>query len=109
MAGFPPVQQHRPEALTDMQIGRIPLLVEENERTASSRTRDTANCRVLDELIEHTRGHVFLGQAREALGDTAGACAAYRVVIDRWGIKAKKSRTLDKARARFRALACKDG
>jgi serine/threonine-protein kinase len=47
-----------------------------------------------------------LGQARENLGDTAGACAAYRRVRDRWGRASPRSATANAASVRFRALAC---
>jgi serine/threonine-protein kinase len=67
--------------------------------------RGAATCLALDEPIEHTRAHYFLGQALEATGDTAGACTAYGVVVARWG-SAPSSVTLEKARARVRALGC---
>ena len=33
---------------------------------------------VLEFPFDYVRAHLLLGQAREALGDTAGACSAYQ-------------------------------
>jgi tetratricopeptide (TPR) repeat protein len=50
--------------------------------------------------------HLWLGQALEATGDTAGACAAYRVVTERWKNAKPRSVTLETARTHSRALHC---
>ncbi len=105
MPRFPPLSRFRPETLADAQVGRVQLLAGNAPEAARLLALGVANCRVLDEPIEHTRAHWFLGQAREAIGDRAGACAAYRVVLDRWSA-AKRSVTAEKTRARVRALAC---
>jgi hypothetical protein len=57
--------------------------------------------------IDWVRAHLQLGEAREATGDTAGACEAYAMVIERWGNAKPRSTSADTARARARALACK--
>jgi serine/threonine-protein kinase len=63
-------------------------------------------CSVLQVPIEHMRASLHLGQALEGTGDVGGACAAYRVVLDRWGAARPRSATAERARERTRALAC---
>jgi hypothetical protein len=46
------------------------------------------------------RAALILGRAREAKGDTAGACEAYARVLSRWGSAKPRSVTADAARAR---------
>jgi hypothetical protein len=53
-----------------------------------------------------TRAAFDLGEAREALGDRAGACDAYRRVLARWGESKPRSVTADRARARMKSLLC---
>jgi hypothetical protein len=48
----------------------------------------------------------MLGEALEQTGDKAGACEAYGVVLDRWDHAKPRSVTVDKARARVKALGC---
>jgi len=66
----------------------------------------TNHCRTFSDPIFHVRSHLWLGQARELKGDKSGACAAYKVVLDRWGHAKGKSVSADQARARARSLGC---
>jgi Tfp pilus assembly protein PilF len=52
----------------------------------------------------HSR--LWLGEALEAQGDTAGACTNYAVVTQRWKNAKPRSVTLDEAKAHARALHC---
>jgi serine/threonine-protein kinase len=61
---------------------------------------------VLEHPVEHTRAHLWLGLLREAKHDKEGACAAYRVVLARWGKAKPPSVTAAKAAERTRALSC---
>ena len=70
-----------------------------------SRSR-AKSCHALVIPFEHTRASDALGQALEATGDKPGACAAYKVVLDRWGKAKPRSVTADHARARSTALGC---
>jgi hypothetical protein len=64
--------------------------------SASSKLRE------IHTLLEHeTRA-----QALETKKDTEGACAAYKVVLDRWGHAKPRSVTADQARERAKALGC---
>ncbi len=57
-------------------------------------------------IIYGIRASYFLGQALEQKRDTAGACAAYKVVLDRWGNAKPRSVTADKVKERVKALGC---
>jgi serine/threonine protein kinase/tetratricopeptide (TPR) repeat protein len=67
--------------------------------------RAVANCNGPVEPGVSVRAALDLGLALEAR-DTSGACAAYKIVLDRWGRATPRSVTADKARKRARALAC---
>jgi serine/threonine-protein kinase len=62
-------------------------------------------CRALEDPIAHTRAQLYLGLAREQADDRAGACAAFGVVLQRWG-GAKVSRTAAVAREHAVKLRC---
>jgi serine/threonine-protein kinase len=62
-------------------------------------------CRALEEPVAHTRAQLSLGLVREQVGDGDGACAAFRIVLGRWG-GAKLSRTAATARAHASTLHC---
>jgi tetratricopeptide (TPR) repeat protein len=63
-------------------------------------------CSAHDAPLLRTRTMDWLGRAREATGDTPGACEAYGRVVTRWGTATPRSVTADHARGRMRALAC---
>ncbi|WP_433932749.1 protein kinase [Sorangium cellulosum] len=63
-------------------------------------------CIPLDEPFVHVWASAWLGEALEASGDTAGACAAYGRVLERWGT-AERSRSAARARLRRRQLGCR--
>ncbi|HEY2515875.1 MAG TPA: protein kinase [Polyangiaceae bacterium] len=53
-----------------------------------------------EEPIEKTQAELHLGETLERLGDEAGACTSYRVVVNRWG---REPRSISGAQARARA------
>jgi eukaryotic-like serine/threonine-protein kinase len=57
-------------------------------------------------LWRDPRDFFYLGRAREALGDVAGACNAYDEVIARWGDARPRSVTSEQSRQRLAALSC---
>ncbi|MEM1029366.1 MAG: protein kinase [Myxococcota bacterium] len=81
-----PVSWHqafrRAESLAD--IGRVELLAGERDAAMDALGQAAQDCRVLQAPIVLTRAQVLLGRAREREGDRAGACRAYRKVIERW-------------------------
>jgi serine/threonine-protein kinase len=87
--------------------GRVYRLAGRTGDAVEALRRGTATCTLLSEPMAHTRGWLDLGLALEAQGDTAGACAAYRVPIARWGHAKPRSLTADQARARVAALGCR--
>jgi tetratricopeptide (TPR) repeat protein len=81
--------------------GRARDAIPELEKLARS-------CEALAGSVDYVRSSFFLGRAREATGDAAGACAAYGNVLSFWADATPPSRTAQRARARWRALACKE-
>ena len=63
------------------------------------------DCGTLLFPVRNTLASYQLGEVLAALGDKAGACGAYQVVVDRWG-SAKESVTARAAAARGKALGC---
>jgi serine/threonine-protein kinase len=100
---FPPF---RPRTLAGAHVGHALLLAGRTDEAITRLEEATRSCRALDHPVLHTRAHDWLGLAREARGDLAGACAAYAVVIARWGHADPRSVTADHARARMSALGC---
>jgi serine/threonine-protein kinase len=105
-ASYMPVPPFAPLALVDADIGRTYFLAGDLDDALPALERASNDCSPVDRPIEHTRASYFLGLAREAKGDTAGACAAYGVVRDRWGSAKPQSVTAQKAVARLRSLGC---
>jgi serine/threonine-protein kinase len=64
-----------------------------------------AECSALRRPRDATRASAWLGEALETTGDREGACASYRVVLDRWG-QSRRSVTARAAEARARTLGC---
>jgi serine/threonine-protein kinase len=95
-----------PRAHVDAAVGRALLLAGRVDEARTILERTAAACYGLWFPIEHVRARFDLGQAREARGDTRGACDAYRAVLDRWGGARPSSLTADQARARAAALGC---
>jgi serine/threonine-protein kinase len=103
---YAPIPSFRPMTLVDAAIGTTFLLGGRDDEALTWLEGATRSCHALDFPFEHTRAHHALGLAREAKGDVAGACAAYQVVVDRWGKTRPRSVTAEKASARRAALAC---
>jgi tetratricopeptide (TPR) repeat protein len=89
-------------------IGRLYALTGRARDALPYLEKAARSCTALSSPIEYVRTSFYLGQAEEATGDTAGACAAHGKVLARWGNTTPASRTVRKARARWNALACKD-
>ena len=95
-------------------FGKAYLLAGRVDEAIPLLRRAAASCTILPRVdfgvtiatIFWMRAHVLLGQALETKSDKAGGCAAYRVVMDRWKDAKPRSTTLEKAKARSKALAC---
>ncbi len=105
MPEYGPVPPLRPATLAAAHIGRAHLLAGKSQKAIFWLEQAKAACRALQFPILHTQALAWLGQALERNKQTAAACAAYGVVLDRWG-KVDKSRTARHARQRRKALAC---
>jgi serine/threonine-protein kinase len=92
--------------LVDTAVGTTFLLGDRGDDALTWLEGATRSCHALDFPFEHTRAHYALGLAREAKRDAKGACAAYQVVVDRWGKTRPPSVTADRASARMKGLAC---
>ena len=90
----------------DAVVGHTYLLAGRAAEALPMLTRASASCYGLRFPVEPMRAVRDLGVARAATGDRAGACAALRQVVDRWGHATPRSVTAEDARARLRALGC---
>jgi eukaryotic-like serine/threonine-protein kinase len=86
-------------------LGRLLLMAGRSDDALIYLRAAAADCGPLSDAFSAVRAHDWLATALESRGDTAGACAEYGKVLDRWG-SAKKSVTADRARARRKALHC---
>jgi serine/threonine-protein kinase len=105
-ATFAPLPLYYPGTIADAHVGRVLFLAGQLDEAIPSLERGAANCHVLDDPIEHTRGIFFLAQTYDQKGDKAKACAAYARVLDRWGAARPKSVSAERARQRAAALGC---
>lgn len=93
--------------LSGVHIGRALVLAGRAPDALPFLRVATSSCYALDDPFLHTQAHLWLGQALEQTADPAGACAAYQVVVNRWGAAAPRSVTAEAAQKRLSALACK--
>jgi len=94
-------------ALSNMFEGRVALMAGEYAQAIALLEPAVKSCNSLEEPFTTTRAHLWLGQAKEASGDTPGACSAYAEVVRRWGDAKPRSVTAEEAKRRRAALACK--
>jgi serine/threonine-protein kinase len=106
LPGFGVVPPFNPNLPAEALVGHAYLLAERVDDAVGLLRSGSAACTLLAEPIASTRAWAELGGALESKGDVAGACAAYRVVLDRWGKAKPRSVTADKARTRVTALRC---
>lgn len=104
--GRPPPYAEDPRSDVTGAIGRTLLLGGRVDEALPMLERAAKACYSVRLPIEHVRASFFLGEARGAKGDVAGACAAYRAVLDRWDAARPRSVTAERARAQSKALAC---
>ncbi len=102
---FAPLPRAHRGTMALAQLGETQFLAGHADDARSLLESGAKVCRSLEEPIAHTRAQLFLALAREQAGDRAGACAAYGVVLERWGA-AKSSRTAAMAREHATKLRC---
>ncbi|WP_394822142.1 protein kinase domain-containing protein [Pendulispora albinea] len=95
----------RQEPEDELAIGRVYFLTGDTAKAVQYLGHGARRCQALRRPFEHTWLHLHLGAALERAGDIPGACAAYDVVLTRWG-KEPRSVSAKTARARHAALHC---
>jgi serine/threonine-protein kinase len=106
LASFGSIPPFVPNLPAEALVGHAYLLADRLDEAIVALRHGTATCTVLFDPFGHTRGWLDLGAALEAKGDRAGACDAYRVVVDRWGHAKPRSLSAEHARARTTAMGC---
>ncbi len=106
LPSYEPLPTFYPKTIAEAAVGRTFFLAGRTDEAMPWLERAAKTCRALELPVEHTRAALWLGAAREAKGDKEGACAAYRVVRDRWGKAKPRSVTAEKAAERLRGLGC---
>ena len=102
---YAPLPPFLPQTLSVAQVGQTYLLAGKPIEALPFLKKACTSCMALYKPIAHTRAHLRLGDALAATGDAKGACASYKVVLDRWGSEAR-SVTAREARARRTSLRC---
>ena len=87
-------------------FGKLYVLAGRHAEALPLLRRVVNGCEALESPLDHMRSAYYLGRALEGTGDVAGACAAYSIVLGRWGDARPPSVTANKARERGRALGC---
>jgi eukaryotic-like serine/threonine-protein kinase len=104
---FSPLPPFNPQTIGGAEIGKAYLLAGQPREALPYLRKATASCGIAHDPIVFTRASLHLGMALEATGDRAGACQAYRSVLDRWKGAKPRSVTLEEARRRAAALGCR--
>jgi len=92
--------------LPEASVGSTYLLAGRTDEALPWLERASRSCLAVFNPVEHTRVHVALGQALAALCRRDEACAAYGIVLTRWGRARPRSVTAEKARTLAGALEC---
>jgi serine/threonine-protein kinase len=103
---YGPMPLYAPFTLGDAFIGKTYFLAGRPAEGLPFLRRAARSCLALASPFDHTTAHLTLGHALAALGERDEACAAYRVVVTRWGRAAPRSVSAERARSSARALGC---
>jgi len=101
------IPHYTPYTLGDAFIGTTYYLAGRTTDALPYLQRAARSCIALEVPFEHTHVHLVLGDALASLGRRDEACAAYNVVLTRWGHAKPRSITADKARAAATTLGCR--
>jgi serine/threonine-protein kinase len=93
-------------ALGDASIGNTYMLAGQNGEALGWLQRAAASCRAVESPFLHTQAHLLLARLRANAGARDEACAAYHVVLARWGSARSRSVTAEAARKEADALGC---
>jgi len=90
----------------DSYQGKLYLEAGDAARAAPLLEKGARACLSLDFPYLNVRAHLWEGMAKQRLGDVAGACEAYGVVVDQWGAAKPSSVTARRAAELRRTLSC---
>jgi hypothetical protein len=105
MPRYAPMRPYGPIQTASADEGHAWLLVGDAAKALPLLERATRQCTELRDPVAFAHARLWLAQAREASGDKAGACTAYKQVLSRWP-RTSRSRTSATAAARAAALGC---
>jgi tetratricopeptide (TPR) repeat protein len=103
---FAPIPRHLPWRFLGARIGHMYLLAGRVDDALGLLERGPRECEPFEEPFTWVQSSLWLGEAREAKGDAAAACAEYATVPRRWAGFGSKSVTVAEARRRMVALKC---
>jgi len=107
LANMPDASRPRfPAGAEFAPIGQAYLLAGRIDEAIAWLEPAAAACDVLREAFNAVHAHLWLAEAREQKGDTAGACTEYAAVLARWGAAKPRSVSADEARAHQKSLGC---
>ena len=106
LSAFEPLPAFHPSLLSEADIGHTLLLGGRLDDGIAALRRAAGDCDVFENQFEYVQASLWLGQALESKGDTAGACKAYGEVAARWGKLGEQSTTAATAAQRSVALRC---
>ena len=92
--------------MRDAYEGRIRLLGGDASRAIPLLEAAAHSCQGIEQASLHVRAHLWLGTAKEKVGDIPAACDAYGFIRSRWGASKPRSVTAHEAERRMVALGC---
>jgi len=106
LPAFEPLPAFHPSLLAEADIGHTLQLGGRVDDAIRVLRRAAGDCDAFENQFEYVQASLWLGQALESKGDTAGACKAYGQVTARWGKLGKRSMSATAAAMRAVALRC---
>jgi serine/threonine-protein kinase len=107
LAARPAHSPLRHSIIADTSVGTTYLLASQPSEALPYLRRAAHSCSAIDYPLEHTRVHLALGQALEAVHQPREACEAYAIVLARWGNARPRSITAERARRFAKDLGCR--
>ena len=103
---FDPIPRFRPLRFMSAHIGHTFLLAGRAPEALPYLRRAASQCEPFEEPFTWNRATLWLGEALEATGSSAEACAEYERAAGRWAGFGTRSVTVKEARRRLKALRC---
>ncbi len=103
---FGPIPPFTPYTLGDAYVGTTFFLAGRAAEALPYLRRAAHSCLAIESPFEHTQAQLLLGQALGEAGRHDEACAAYGVVLSRWGRARPRSVTAERARALAATEGC---